>query len=108
MWYRTLQALPDADSALGASIASPKTIQLTHDDFEEAWKLLDSGGTAKATGGATETPIQLVALGNPHFSLEECRRLASLVGDRTKSNDVSLVITMGREIYDQADSEGAG
>lgn len=37
----------------------------------------------------------MVSLGNPHFSLEEHRRLAELCKGRQKHPDVAVVITSG-------------
>lgn len=41
-------------------------------------------------------PVQLVALGNPHFSADECRALAQLCVGRTKHADVALTVTLSR------------
>jgi cis-L-3-hydroxyproline dehydratase len=55
---------------------------------------------------ATETRTDLVALGNPHFSLTEFARLADLCDGRTKSPDVELGVTTSRST--QAKAEQAG
>ena len=55
---------------------------------------------------ATGTRTELVALGNPHFSLTEFARLADLCEGRTKSPDVELVVTTSRSIHARADRAG--
>ncbi|MBR0555892.1 aconitase family protein [Ciceribacter sp. L1K23] len=45
--------------------------------------------------------VDLVALGNPHFSFEECRALAALCRDRVKHPDVTLTLTVSRTTYDR-------
>ncbi len=44
-------------------------------------------------------PIDLVALGNPHFSLDECQALANLCADRTKHADVAVTVTLSRATH---------
>lgn len=43
-------------------------------------------------------PKDLVALGNPHFSLEEHGRMVELLEGRQKHPDVTVVITSGPEV----------
>lgn len=87
---------PDADTALGGRPAR-RHAAVSRDDLARAWRELDS---------APEAAVQLVSLGNPHFSLSECARLAALCRDRTKHADVALIITMGRDINKQARAAG--
>jgi cis-L-3-hydroxyproline dehydratase len=62
--------------------------------------------TWEELNSANVTRTDLVALGNPHFSLTEFARLADLCDGRTKSPDVELVVTTSRSI--QAKAERAG
>jgi predicted aconitase/predicted aconitase with swiveling domain len=55
---------------------------------------------------AQDGRIDLVSLGNPHFSLAECARLAALVRGRSRSPDVAFVVTCGRAVYDAASEAG--
>jgi len=66
-------------------------------DLRQAWAELDS---------ASAREVQLVALGNPHFSLEECQRLAKLCRGRHRHPEVALVITLGREVRAAAERDG--
>jgi predicted aconitase/predicted aconitase with swiveling domain len=87
---------PDAAAALGGR-AARRHETVTRADLARAWRELDS---------ASDPAVQLVSLGNPHFSLSECARLAALCQGRTRHPDVALVITMGRAINQQASAAG--
>lgn len=50
--------------------------------------------------------VDMICLGNPHFSLTECAMLAHLCTDRCKHSDVQLVVTLGRSIHEQAKQAG--
>ncbi len=51
-------------------------------------------------------PVQLVALGSPHFSVSECRVLARLLEDISCKEGVVGMITMGQGNLTQARAEG--
>lgn len=65
-------------------------------DLAEAWRELNAGSRM----------VDLIALGSPHFSLEETRRFAALMDGNEKHPSISVIITLGREIYAQAQQEG--
>jgi predicted aconitase len=87
---------PELDTALGG-VPARRQVSVSREDLARAWRELDS---------APEAAVQLVSLGNPHFSLSECARLAALCCGRVKHADVALVITMGRAINTQARADG--
>jgi cis-L-3-hydroxyproline dehydratase len=62
--------------------------------------------TWEELNSATVTRTDMVALGNPHFSLTEFARLADLCDVRTKSPDVELVVTTSRSIHAKAERAG--
>lgn len=70
---------------------------ITHADLADTWNELNSASTAD---------VDLVSLGNPHFSLTEIAALASLCDGRQKHPEVAFIITCGREVFSQA--KGAG
>lgn len=74
---------PDADHA-----------RITRADMAEAWRTLNDG---------PET-VELVAIGSPHASLEECRALAAALADRRVG--VATIVTAGRAVMAQARSDG--
>jgi predicted aconitase len=89
---------PNAEVALNGKEPVSR-IMLHASDMMDAWISLDSSAAEE---------IGLVALGNPHFSLTECARLATIVSqDEGQINEnVKLVITMGREMKSQSDAAG--
>jgi predicted aconitase/predicted aconitase with swiveling domain len=62
----------------------------------KAWLQLNSG----------PAEIDLVALGSPHFSLSETRRLARLLEGRTEATKVPIIVTLSRATHRQAQGEG--
>jgi len=66
-------------------------------ELRQAWEALNT---------AESPEVELVSLGNPHFSLSECARLVTLVRGRTKSPDVALVVTCGRAVHEAASVAG--
>jgi predicted aconitase/predicted aconitase with swiveling domain len=90
---------PEAPTVEAALHFKPPRWQLSvgKADLARAWRELDS---------ARSSDIQLVALGNPHLSLEECAKLAALCSGRQKSAGTDLVITVGRSVHRRADAAG--
>ncbi|MBB4065787.1 cis-3-hydroxy-L-proline dehydratase [Gellertiella hungarica] len=62
-------------------------ILVSLEDLQASWRALNR---------AEETRIDLVALGNPHFSITEFEALAKLVEGRERRPDVAVVVTTGR------------
>lgn len=73
------------------------TISLGHQDLLRAWRELN---------GAETGPVQLVSLGNPHFSATELAALAALCRNKTRAPHVPLVITCGRAEMAKAEASG--
>jgi predicted aconitase len=69
-----------------------------------------SAGKLAATwhelNGATGERVDLVSFGNPHFSLSEIERLASLCRGRSKHPDVAVIVTTGRSTFERASALG--
>ncbi|WP_397449345.1 aconitase X [Pseudomonas sp. NA-150] len=84
------------DQALGGQ-SPAQTLSIALSDLQGSWAELNS---------ADELKIDLVSLGNPHFSLSECATLATLCDGKRKHPDVALVITCGRAIHEQAIKAG--
>ena len=78
----------------GTSIAVEK-IRLK--DLLPSWRELNS---------ARDNRVDVVSLGNPHFSLSEFAHLARLCRGRQKHPDVVLAITCGRAVLEQAREAG--
>ena len=67
------------------------------EDLLLSWRELNS---------ARDNRVDVVSLGNPHFSLTEFAQLATLCLDRRKHAHVVLAITCGRAVLEQARSAG--
>ncbi|KAL3292337.1 DUF521 domain-containing protein [Colletotrichum asianum] len=61
--------------------------------LRKAWKQLNT---------ASDPSLDMVSLGNPHFSVEEFAQLADLCRNKTKSPSVAFIITTSRDIYQKA------
>ncbi len=85
---------PDLASAFGGR-APRRTLRVGRERLRDAWRELDS---------ADETRIDLVALGNPHFSASEFAQLAALCHGRRRHPEVALVITSSRQVVAQAEA----
>jgi predicted aconitase/predicted aconitase with swiveling domain len=65
-------------------------------DFAGAWRELNRG----------DARIDLVAIGSPHASLPETRRIADLLGERRCAPGTRTIVTIGRDILRAASAEG--
>lgn len=68
---------------------------ITRDDLIAGWRRLNAGPER----------IDLVAIGSPHASLDECRTLAALL-KRQRHPDVTAIVTAGRQVIAQAQADG--
>ena len=84
---------PEAD---GAAAADADHASITRSDLRTAWAHLNGGPTA----------VDLVAIGSPHASLQECRDLAEGLADRPRHPLTHVIVTAGREVIRQAGAEG--
>lgn len=71
-------------------------IKVTQQTLASAWAQLNSG----------PAEIDLVALGSPHFSLSETRRLAELMQARDYNPAAAVIVTLSRATYAEARNEG--
>ena len=85
-----------------------KQAELTYDDVRKSFEMLDSGRTSSSgDDGGSSSSIELVALGNPHLSLDECAKLASLMTQAPeKDPKVKVMATLSRHVYDLAKEHG--
>lgn len=91
---------PEASSvevAVGSAHRAQQ-VKVTREDLLDSWKSLNT---------AEERNVDIISLGNPHFSLAEFIRLSELCSVKTKHPDVSVIVTSGRSIFQQAEAVGA-
>lgn len=78
----------------GMIAADADEVRITQADMAEGWHLLNQGPDR----------VELVAIGSPHASLQECRALASAL-DGAKVQ-IATIITAGRAVIEQARADG--
>ena len=97
--FHMLGITPEAATladALGP-VPAERHVAVTHADLEATWHEMTA---------APDASVDFVAFGNPHFSLTECETLANQCAGRTKSDSVELMVTCGRDVYEQATEAG--
>ncbi|KAJ5679972.1 hypothetical protein N7462_008216 [Penicillium macrosclerotiorum] len=88
---------PTLEAALSKG-TDVRSVDVHLGDLIESWDSLNSA--------SNKQPIDLVSLGNPHFSLAEITKLASLCKGRTKDKNVAIMVTCGRVTYTSACKTG--
>lgn len=81
----------DRDTRLNA-----RRVVITKAMLATAWKELNTG----------PEHVDLVALGSPHFSLNELRRFSGLMSGRRCTENTSTIITLGRDTLVKAQQSG--
>ena len=95
--FHLARVTPEAAGVAGASIdAAP--VRIGPDDVARVRRDLDTA--------SPDARIDVVCLGNLHFSAAECARLARLLKGRTKATGVELVVTLGRAVHASAAAAG--
>ena len=84
---------PEAE---GAAAESADRAAITRADMAAAWSRLNEGPEA----------VELVAIGSPHASLDECRALADVLTGRPRHPDVAVIVTAGHQVIAEAKSDG--
>lgn len=79
-----------------APAADANRSRLDKGDIVSAWHELNRG----------ETRTDLVAIGSPHASLDEVRRLVTLFGGRRCQEGTHVIVTIGRDVLRSAVREG--
>ncbi|MBO9654958.1 MAG: DUF521 domain-containing protein [Agrobacterium tumefaciens] len=79
-----------------APLETAGTVTISLADMAAGWSLLNEG----------PEEVQLVAIGSPHASLEECRALAVEFAGRKRHADVAVIVTAGQQVIDAAAQDG--
>lgn len=91
----TIEARSAADIA--SHLKDTSKVTVTQSDLAQQWLRFNTFGKDKKT-----TQIDLISLGNPHFSHNEITKLIQLCKGRKKSEKTRLVVTCNRETYSRA------
>jgi cis-L-3-hydroxyproline dehydratase len=95
--FHILGITPEAtseDAVLGDDV---QRVTVTLQDLAETWEELNIARTPD---------VDMVSLGNPHFSLTEIAALARLCDGKRKADGVRLIVTCGRDVHAQAREAG--
>ncbi|KAJ6008213.1 hypothetical protein N7540_012189 [Penicillium herquei] len=84
---------PTLEAATGGALAI-RSVETKITDLIKCWNELNTAPKGK--------PVDLVSLGNPHFSLSEIQQLAQICKGRTKDPNVHVMVTCGRTTYASA------
>jgi cis-L-3-hydroxyproline dehydratase len=95
--FHMLGITPEASTLDAVPVEGARVVRLTRADLAETWAELNIARTPD---------VDLVALGNPHFSVTEMAALARLCAGRRKAGGVRLVVTCGRDVFAQAQAAG--
>ncbi|MFK7855271.1 MAG: aconitase X [Granulosicoccus sp.] len=80
-----------------SSLSKVNNVRVTAKMLRQSWHELNS---------ATNANVDVVCLGNPHFSLNECSLLAKLCSDQQKKDGLRIYVTLGRAIHEKANQAG--
>lgn len=99
--FHMLGITPEAAQHVALAATLPR-ISITWQDMLGTWTAFNQGSKA----GLVPRNVDLVSLGNPHFSLLELRNLAHLVSGRTKHPSMSVIVTTSRAQHSLAVQAG--
>ncbi|CAJ1457947.1 unnamed protein product [Effrenium voratum] len=95
--FHMVGVTPEAPDLQSACDDEVEEVELTDQDLAEVWQTLDADEISQ---------VDLVALGNPHFSLAEFARLAALCENRRKDPRVTVAVTAGPQVLAASRAEG--
>lgn len=87
----------EAEDIENQRAATKLTVSVKRGDLLQVWRDLNS---------STAIQVDLISLGNPHFSHAEFAKLALLCQNKTKHEAVAVIVTCGRKIYQRAYNDG--
>ena len=102
--YHIAGITPEWDTAARSIKPTIKSVEVNRTDLQLSWNELN---TASHIDGASNENVDVICLGNPHFSATECNSLAELCDGRSKHPSVTVIVTLGRDAYEQATIDGA-
>lgn len=95
--FHILGITPEASTAKAVLGDEVRGVTVTLQDLAETWEELNIARTPD---------VDMVSLGNPHFSLTEIAALARLCDGKRKADGVRLIVTCGRDVHAQAREAG--
>lgn len=98
--FHIVDVTPEA-ATLDATCGDASTlavVDIGRKDLEACWEEFNNGSSPQQ--------VDLISLGNPHFSLREIKQLASLCQGKVKHPDVAVIVTCGRSQHGLATQTG--
>ncbi|TDT77361.1 putative aconitase subunit 1 [Litoreibacter halocynthiae] len=77
-------------------VAHAAVFDITPRDLALVWQEFNTG----------DAEVDLVAIGSPHASLSECRKLAEFLHGKTCDPQTAMIVTVGRKVLEDAVLEG--
>ena len=87
--------------AIESHLKDTQRIKVSSSDLSRQWKKFNLHEKDEES-----TSVDLVSLGNPHFSFDEITKLADLISGRKNNPKTALIITCNRDTYSRAAKEG--
>ncbi|KAF3033206.1 hypothetical protein E8E12_004417 [Didymella heteroderae] len=100
--FHILGITPEAEQHRGLADSTVLQISITWQDLQATWINFNRSHE----DGLVPRGVDLISLGNPHFSLLEMRALAHLVKGRTKHPSTSVIVTTSRAQHSLATQAG--
>lgn len=70
---------------------------ITKEEIKETWRHLST---------SKDGSLEMIVMGSPHFTLAECKELATLVKGKKKHQEMDILITTSSYVYRQAEEAG--
>ena len=96
--YHIAEVTPEAEKAISTMSSSIESVEVDIPDLIASWNELNS---------ANDDCVDVICLGNPHFSVTECVALSELCEGRTKDSSITVIVTLGRDVQKAASEVGA-
>ncbi|KAF5686406.1 DUF521 domain-containing protein [Fusarium denticulatum] len=87
---------PTLEAVCGGDV--PPQISLGWKELSDCWHEFNHSSTSRQ--------VDLISLGNPHFTLHEIKDLAMLCRGKNKHADVAVIVTCGRAVHALASQAG--
>jgi len=96
--YHIAEVTPEAKNIASTLPSSLESIEVDIPDLISSWNELNS---------ASDDTVDVICLGNPHFSATECIALSELCEGRFKDPSMTVIVTLGRDVQRTAAKAGA-
>ncbi|KAH6895894.1 hypothetical protein B0T10DRAFT_587444 [Thelonectria olida] len=98
--FHMVNVTPEAPTleAVCVNGVPPQCVDLEWEQLVSCWDRFNHGSLPRQ--------VDLISFGNPHFSLQEIKKVAQLCQGRTKHKDIAVMVTCGRAQHGLATQAG--